>query len=77
MNMFNAAAMAGDTEMQAEAVAAAAKFSMMNPSMAIRGMALQHSLQTKLRNQAMIKDGVYLAKRRQDLRAEGRFANVQ
>lgn len=77
MNMFNAATMAGDSEMQAEALAAAAKFSMANPSMAINGMALRHSLQTKLRNQAQIRDGVYLAKRRQDLRAEGRFANVE
>lgn len=77
MNMFNAAVMAGDTEMQAEAMEAAAKFSMTNPGMAINGMALRHSLQAKLRNQAMIKDGVYLQKRRQELRAEGRFANVE
>ena len=77
LNMFNAATMAGDSEMQAEALAAVAKFNQVNPSMAINGMALRRSLQAKVRNQAAIKDGVYLAKRRGDLRAEGRFANVQ
>jgi len=77
LNMFNAAVIAGDSEMQAEALAAATKFSMANPGMSIRADSLRHSLQTKLRNQAMIKDGVYLSKRRQDLREEGRFANVE
>lgn len=76
INMWQAAVMAGDHEMVGEAVKAAAAFSMRNPGLAIRPDSLQKSLQTKLRNQAMIKDGVYLQKRRQDLRAEGRFANV-
>ncbi len=45
--------------------------------MAISADSLRRSMQAKLRNQAMIKDGVYLQRRREDLRAEGRFANVE
>lgn len=73
-NMFNAAAMAGDSEMQAEAMGAAMRFSQANPSIALTADSLRRSLQAKVRNQTMIKDGVYLSKKRQDLRAEGRFA---
>lgn len=76
-NMFVAAALAGDTEMQVEAMGAAQAFSLRNPSMALTADSLRRSLQAKVRSQAMIKDGVYLQKRRQDLRAEGRFANVE
>lgn len=76
INQWMAATIAGDQAMQAVAMQMAMKFNRANPGLAIRADSLQHSLQTKLRNQAMIKDGVYLQKRRQDLRAEGRFANV-
>lgn len=73
-NMFTSAALAGDSEMQAESMKAAMAFSLRNPSMALTADSLRRSLQAKVRNQAMIKDGVYLSKKRQDLRAEGRFA---
>lgn len=76
-NMFNAAALAGDAEMQSEAIKAAMAFSYRNPSLALTADSLRRSLQTKVRNQAMIQDGVYLSKKRQDLRVEGRFANVE
>lgn len=76
-NMWMAATLAGDTEMQAEAMGAAMRFNQANPSMAISADSLRRSMQAKLRNQAMIKDGVYLQRRREDLRAEGRFANVE
>ncbi|MGB4062536.1 MAG: PLxRFG domain-containing protein [Azonexus sp.] len=76
-NMFVAAALAGDQEMQVEAMGAAQAFSLRNPSMALTADSLRRSLQAKVRSQAMIKDGVYLSKKRQDLRAEGRFANVE
>ncbi|UCV14116.1 PLxRFG domain-containing protein [Quatrionicoccus australiensis] len=77
VNQWMAATIAGDQAMQAEAMQMAMRFNLANPGLAIRADSLQHSLQTKLRNQAMIKDGVYLQKRRQDLRAEGRFSNVE
>lgn len=77
VNQWMAATIAGDQSMQAEAMQMAMKFNQANPGLAIRADSLQHSLQTKLRNQAQIRDGVYLAKRRQDLRAEGRFANME
>lgn len=57
-------------------MAAAMKFNQANPGMAISADSLRRSLQMKLRSQAMIKDGVYLQKRREEIRAEGRFANV-
>ena len=76
-NMFTSAALAGDQEMQAEAIKAAQAFSLRNPSMALTADSLRRSLQAKVRNQAMIQDGVYLSKKRQDLREEGRFANVE
>ena len=63
--------------MQAEALTALAKFNQGNSEMAIYGMTLRCSRQAKVRNQAVIKDGVYLSKRRKDLRAEGWFANVE
>lgn len=74
VNMWMAAVLAGDQTMVTEAMQAAMKFNQVNPSLVIRADSLHRSLQAKLRNQAMIKDGVYLSKRRQDLRAEGRFA---
>lgn len=76
-NMFTSAALAGDTAMQAEAIKAAQAFSLRNPSMALTADSLRRSLLAKVRNQALIQDGVYLSKKRQDLRAEGRFANVE
>lgn len=76
-NMFTSAALAGDQEMQAEAIKAAQAFSLRNPSMALTADSLRRSLQMKVRNAAMIQDGVFLSKKRQDLRAEGRFANVE
>ncbi len=76
-NMFTSAALAGDTAMQAEAIKAAQAFSLRNPSMALTADSLRRSLQMKVRNAAMIQDGVFLSKKRQDLRAEGRFANVE
>lgn len=76
-NMFTSAALAGDTAMQAEAIKAAQAFSLRNPSMALTADSLRRSLLAKVRNQAMIQDGVYLSKKRQDLRAEGRFTNVE
>ncbi len=75
--MFTSAALAGDSEMQAESMKAAMAFSLRNPSMTLTADSLRRSLQAKVRSQAMIKDGVYLGKKRQDLRAEGRFANVE
>lgn len=72
--MWIAAVRAGDQEMVAEAMQAAMRFNQVNPGLMIRADSLHRSLQAKLRNQALIKDGVYLSKRRQDLRAEGRFA---
>jgi len=54
-------------------------FSLFNLKMAsvFAARSLRRSLQAKVRNQALIQDGVYLSKKRQDLRAEGRFANVE
>lgn len=76
-NMFVTAALAGDSVTQEEVMKAAMAFSLRNPSMALTADSLRRSLQAKVRNQAMIKDGVYLSNKRQDLRAEGRFANVE
>lgn len=76
-NMFVSAALAGDREMQDEALTAAMHFSEVNPDMAINADSLRRALQAKVRNQALIQDGIYLQKRREDLRAEGRFANVE
>jgi len=76
-NMFVSAALAGDQEMQAEAIKAAQAFSLRNPSMALSADSLRRSLQAKVRNQAQIRDGVFLSKRREELREVGRFANVE
>ncbi len=76
-NMFVSAALAGDQEMQAEAIKAAQAFSLRNPSMALSADSLRRSLQAKVRNQAQIRDGVFLSKKREELREVGRFANVE
>jgi len=76
-NMFVSAALAGDQEMQAAAIKAAQAFSLRNPSMALSADSLRRSLQAKVRNQAQIRDGVFLSKRREELREVGRFANVE
>jgi len=44
--------------------------------MAISGDSLRRSLQSKVRSQTLIKDGVYMAPKRDVLREAGRFANV-
>lgn len=76
-NMFVSAVLAGDQDMQAEAIKAAQAFSLRNPSMVLSADSLRRSLQAKVRNQAQIRDGVFMAKKREELREVGRFANVE
>ena len=76
-NMFVNAALAGDSAMQEESMKAALAFSLRNPSMALTAQSLHRSLQAKVKSQALIQNGVYLPVKRQDLMAEGRFANVE
>lgn len=76
-NMFVNAALAGDAEMQQEATKAAMVFSLRNPTMALTAQSLHQSLRAKVKAQALMKQGVYLPVKRQDLLAEGRFANLE
>jgi len=75
-NMWVSATLAGDPSMADEALQQARAFSMKHPEMAISGDSLRRSLQSKVRSQTLIKDGVYMAPKRDVLREAGRFANV-
>lgn len=77
VNMWVSATLAGDQSMADEALQLARAFSMKHPEMAISGDSLRRSLQSKVRSQTLIKDGVHLALKRDVLREAGRFANVE
>lgn len=77
VNMWIAAYMAGDRSGQLEAVQAAHRFSKKNPAFAITGAAFRQAYRSKMRNAAQIRNGIHLSRKRDSLRDEGRFANVQ
>lgn len=76
LNMWVAANMAGDREGQGEATAAAYRFSRQNPAFAISAEAFRQAYRAKARNAAQIRNGIYLTRKRESLRDEGAFANV-
>lgn len=77
LNMWVAAGMAGDRQAQMEAVQAATRFSRKNPAFAIDARSFQNAARSKARNAAQIRDGIFITRKREGLREEGRFANVQ
>jgi hypothetical protein len=77
LNMWVASYMAGDRSGTAEAMQAARAFNQKNPEFWIKPDAFRKSYQAKMRNASQIRDGIHLSRRRETLRDEGRFANVQ
>lgn len=77
LNMWVASYMAGDRSGTAEAMQAARAFNQRNPEFWIKPDAFRKSYQAKMRNASQIRDGIHLSRRRETLRDEGRFANVQ
>ncbi|MCV2218893.1 PLxRFG domain-containing protein [Thauera sp. Sel9] len=77
LNMWVAATMAGDRETQQEAITLAQRFSRQNPAFAFNALSFQQAYRTKLRNAAQIRDGIFLSPKREGLREEGAFANLE
>ena len=65
-----------DSEKAGEALDEIKAFNARNPTMAIKGDTILRSLQNRGKREQGTKDGIYLQKNREFLRAEGAFANV-
>lgn len=76
LNLWVAANMAGDHDGMTEAAEAARRFNNLNPEFAINVLSFQQAYRAKLRNAGQIRDGIHLSRKRDALREEGRFANV-
>lgn len=76
LNMWVAASMAGDQGGMLEAADDARRFSNRNPEFAINALSFQQAYRAKVRNAGQIRDGIHLSRKRDALREEGRFANV-
>lgn len=76
LNLWVAANMAGDREGQKEAMEAAQRFSTRNPAFAIQADNFRQAYRAKMRNAEQIRDGIHLSRKREELREEGRFANI-
>jgi len=76
LNLWVAANMAGDREGQKEAMEAAQRFSARNPAFAIQADSFRQAYRAKMRNADQIRDGIHLSRKREELREEGRFANI-
>lgn len=76
LNLWVAANMAGDREGQKEAMEAAQRFSARNPAFAIQADSFRQAYRAKMRNADQIRDGIHLSRKREQLREEGRFANI-
>ena len=63
-------------EGQKEAMEAAQRFSARNPAFAIQADSFRQAYRAKMRNADQIRDGIHLSRKREQLREEGRFANI-